>query len=183
MPAEQVVFLAVQAPRSPLAASARTEGSMVYEDLVAERLCLPAEHPRRRDCNPVHPDLHGYVASDLLEALAPEELTAAGDVFLTFETVSSGVISVLDEDRASNPEGRVRGELGEQRFQVVSVEGQIGVQITNHVVLEMSHAFVPGAERKCLGCEAALELRRQMHGLDPGMPRSTLTCDCTGPIR
>src|SRR5438874_33520 len=95
MVAEIIVFLAVREARRQLAALRRAEAPVMEEGLFAKRASRPAAHAGARDGDPVDsPCLVRDVPADLLEALAPKELTAAGDVILSFEAVGAGAVSV-----------------------------------------------------------------------------------------
>ena len=144
---------------------------MMEERLLPERARSPAHHPAGGDGDPVDA-ARGIrdVASYLLEAPAPKELTAAGHVGLPFEAVAPGVVAVLLEDRARDSETSIVSELAEEELTVVVVERDIGVQVADDLVRQGLDSLVAGIEGVHFARKAALAVRWHLEHLDPGVP-------------
>src|SRR5687767_8643306 len=120
---------------------------MMEEELLAERPGLPAVHPRGGDRNPVHPSRRvGNVTAHFLETCPPEQLTPAGHVVFTLETVAARVISGLAKHRSRHAEFRRCLEATGKEFEVIRLEREIRVEISDDVEIEVTDALEPMVE-------------------------------------
>src|SRR5262245_58823540 len=119
MPSQGVVLLPVSEDGLQLAG--RRPGShrtVIQTRFLDERAGLPAHHARRRDRCPVDSAARDRnVTSNLLEALASEQLTRARNVFDVREPIVV-VTAVLYEWGTSNAKPSVSFELFEQELEV-----------------------------------------------------------------
>src|SRR5690242_15176347 len=124
MSAENVVFLAVGVVRGHDAALGGSQNAMMQERFFPEGARVPADHAGGGHGHPV--DTAGFarnISANFLEALSPKDLALPGDVGLSFETVSRGIVSVgLGEHGAGNAQPIVLAELGEQKLEMIGVE-------------------------------------------------------------
>src|SRR5262249_47802322 len=146
-----------------------SERAMVNETLLAERPGPPAVHPGRGDGNPVHASAFGWnISAELVEAAAPEELAAARNMILALEAVPGGVVTtVLQERGAGDAEITDRGELRQQELEVVRLEGDVGVEIAEHLIVEPVHRVPRGVEAAGFRREVPVAVGRHIEALDP----------------
>ena len=93
------------------------------------------------------------VSADLLEALPPEQLHAAGNMVAAFEAIASRIVARLEERSTGDAEPGIVRKLGDQKPQVTGVEGHVSVEVADDVEIEGLDASVAGAERRDLGGE------------------------------
>jgi hypothetical protein len=68
-------------------------------------------------------------------------------VIFSLKAIPGGVVTtILSEGRSGYPELRILGEFLEQKLQIVGIEGQVSVKVTNNVKRERAdpnvfHAF------------------------------------------
>ena len=145
MSAQEVVLLSV--PEDPAEAARRSAAhrAVMEAGSLGERAGLPPLHPR---CGHRHPvdatTLHGDVSADLGEAIATKELAGTGDVLDVREPVVV-VGAAFDKRRSGHAQARVVCELLHQESKVVGPEGNIRVEVTDHVerhVVELRQASV-----------------------------------------
>ena len=96
---------------------------------------LPAFHSRSDYRNAVDgSNLHRDVAANGLITFAPEYLACAGYVVDTCELVVETLSRVLDIGCPYHSQQRVNCELSKQECEVVRLEGDVRIQICDHVV-------------------------------------------------
>jgi hypothetical protein len=153
---------------------------------------LPALHPGRGDGDPVDgATLDRDVASDLVEAGPAKQLAGPRDVIelgvLVGVGVSFEVAGILDKGSTGDAEFGVLHELAEKKLEVTAIERQIGVQIADHIVVEILDPGETGIERVGFGGELAVSLRsgtlRHAKQFDPWMDGRVLADNFIGAIR
>src|SRR5206468_2340917 len=158
-------------PRSQAPAGSCAHRPMVMADPFNEGPGFPTLHPRRGHGNPIDPaSLDRLVAADFLETPAPEELACPGDVF---QAGKSEVIASrsLDEWRSRHTELRIGSKLPQQEFEVVDLERDVGVQVSNDVVILVTQGLVASAEALDLRCKVAVSALGQAYQRNPRIVR------------
>src|SRR5271156_1264186 len=143
---------------------------MMEERLLPIRPCFPTHHACRCDRHPI--DTAGLIwkiASDLLKALAAEDLALPGDMVQPFETVGFRAVARLLENRPCNPKGRVISKLSQEEFKVIRIQRNVGVQVTNDFVCNALDPLLAGIEGVYLGCEVPLFSHGTIHQFYPWM--------------
>src|SRR5580704_4927271 len=134
MIAKIVIFSSIIEPRLPNIAFGGTHGTMVKENLSHKRPGLPALHAGRPDSDPVEATpLDGSVSADFLEAFAPEKLAPAKHVVFIVETVLQRIVVGLAHGGAGHAQPGVLRKFLHEKIHVIRLEGNIRVQIAQHI--------------------------------------------------
>ena len=180
-------FAAVMPEDHGLAVVAGAEGTVMQADLVGEGAGLPAFHPGGGDRDPINgPALHRHVTADFCEAFAAEQLAGSGDVLQLGVAVVVGVFGkigvIVHEGGADDPEGRIGGQLAQQKPEVAGIEGDIRIEVADHVVGFPGQQGQTGIEGMGLGSELALLMDRALQQGDPWVVPGITGHDVIGAI-
>src|SRR5262245_139290 len=159
MPALHVVLAAVREFDQKRMALGRALQAMVIENPARIRSRLPAVHSRRECREYVHAVAARLVPSDRLETLASEQLARPRNVFDARKPIvipGPRFPAVLAMIRAGDAESGVLGELAEKVFDVIRVERNVRVEITDDPVGKVPYAREAGVEGVHLPGKSAL---------------------------
>src|SRR5262249_53505039 len=86
------------------------------------------------------------VTANILPALPPEQLALTRYVSATFKAVFIGTVAFFFENSARDTEVGICCKLSEQKLEMVRIEGNITIQITDDLPPESFYSFIPHIE-------------------------------------
>src|SRR5262245_40662522 len=152
---------------------------MMEESRIAKGAGFPPLHSCRRNGYPIHTSrLVWNIAANLFEAFTPEQLAPTWNMVFTFEAIAGRVVaSLLSKWCTCDSEFRIARKLLQQKLQVVRVKRNIGVKITDHVILKFGEVFVCRIETVSFGCKAAIAVTRHVKSFNPVVTSRVLSDD------
>src|SRR4029077_17890311 len=106
------------------------------KSLLWKRTGLPAFHSGSRDRDPIDsPGRITDVAAYFFEALAPKQLTPAGNMVFAFKAVPGRVVAILDEGRSCHSQLGIFREFIHQKLQIFWIKGKVRIQVPDHFEL------------------------------------------------
>ncbi len=145
----------------------RAHLTMMQANLVGERSGLPAVQARRKDSNMVNAaTFQRHVATDGFKAVAPKELTASPDILDVCEAIVV-LKSSFSKRCARYTEVCCRRHLSQKKLEMLGLERDVCIQITDDIELKFSKQCVTGIEGVHLSSKVPLLTFRHAQQFNP----------------
>src|SRR6516164_10204191 len=116
---------------------------MVEEPFLAKGPSLPAFHSSGHYGNPIDTSCFvRNVSANVLEAVSPKQLESSRNVALPFKAIDCGIVAaLLQEGRPCHAKAGILRKSPKQKFDILGVEREISVNVTDHIVIAPSSDF------------------------------------------